>query len=84
MLRPSCLRPIALPLILMGIGSIARAAEPSPGRLAQHITLKNGFDLLCDHRAADQSIAVGVICASEMKTALEAFWQAPIAVAAPD
>jgi soluble lytic murein transglycosylase-like protein len=31
----------------------ARGAEPGPARMAEHITLRNGFDLICDHRVAD-------------------------------
>jgi hypothetical protein len=31
----------------------ALAASQIPAHAAEHITLKNGFDLLCDHRAAD-------------------------------
>lgn len=31
----------------------ACAANPGPTRSAEHITLRNGFDLMCDHRAAD-------------------------------
>lgn len=31
----------------------AHAAGPDAGRVAEHVTLKNGFDLICDHRVAD-------------------------------
>jgi soluble lytic murein transglycosylase-like protein len=31
----------------------ARGAEPASTRVAEHITLRNGFDLICDHRVAD-------------------------------
>jgi soluble lytic murein transglycosylase-like protein len=31
----------------------AHAAAPAPSRVVEHITLRNGFDLICDHRAAD-------------------------------
>ncbi len=30
-----------------------RAAEPLPEHVAQHVSLSNGFDLVCDHRTAD-------------------------------
>lgn len=33
----------------------AEAADPAPARVAEHITLRNGFDLICDHRAAQGS-----------------------------
>jgi soluble lytic murein transglycosylase-like protein len=43
---------------MLGVGWVsAHAAGPDPGsntgRIAEHITLKNGFDLICDHRAAE-------------------------------
>lgn len=44
-----------LPLLLLavaGLGTSARAASPEPPRIAEHITLKSGFDLICDHQAA--------------------------------
>jgi soluble lytic murein transglycosylase-like protein len=31
----------------------AHGAEPGPARVAEHITLRNGFDLICDHRTAE-------------------------------
>lgn len=31
----------------------ACAADPAPTRIAEHITLRNGFDLICDHRGAE-------------------------------
>lgn len=47
---------LAGPLILIGIvcsAASAHAGEPAVGRVAEHITLKNGFDLICDHRAPE-------------------------------
>jgi soluble lytic murein transglycosylase-like protein len=35
------------------LGASAWAGGPEPSRVADHITLKNGFDLICDHQAAD-------------------------------
>jgi soluble lytic murein transglycosylase-like protein len=42
-----------LALAVAFTGTSAHAGSPAPGRVAEHITLKNGFDLLCDHRAAE-------------------------------
>jgi soluble lytic murein transglycosylase-like protein len=51
----------AAPILALGVAWVsAHAAGPNPnpdgapnaGRIAEHITLKNGFDLICDHRAA--------------------------------
>jgi soluble lytic murein transglycosylase-like protein len=55
MLRPTGIGRMIAPLILMGIATAAWAAEPNSGRVAQHITLRNGFDLICDHRDANGS-----------------------------
>jgi soluble lytic murein transglycosylase-like protein len=50
----------AAPILALGVAWVsAHAAGPNPdgapnaGRIAEHITLKNGFDLICDHRAAE-------------------------------
>jgi len=47
-------------LLAVGLGCLgAHAAEPAAGstagtgRVVEHIVLKNGFDLICDHRAED-------------------------------
>ena len=44
---------LALVLIL-GLGAAGArrgfAADAAPGRVAEHVTLTNGFDLICDHR----------------------------------
>lgn len=42
-----------LALTVAFTGACAHGAEPAPARVAEHITLRNGFDLICDHRAAD-------------------------------
>jgi soluble lytic murein transglycosylase-like protein len=42
-----------LALAVAFTATCARGAEPAPARVAEHITLRNGFDLLCDHRVAD-------------------------------
>jgi soluble lytic murein transglycosylase-like protein len=42
-----------LALAVASAATCARGAEPGPSRVAEHITLRNGFDLICDHRAAD-------------------------------
>ncbi|MGC2637913.1 MAG: transglycosylase SLT domain-containing protein, partial [Acidobacteriaceae bacterium] len=46
---------LCAPLLLAvaGLGASAWAGGPEPARIADHITLKNGFDLICDHQAAD-------------------------------
>jgi len=48
----------AAPVLALGFAwASAHAAgpdsAPNAGRIAEHITLKNGFDLICDHRAAE-------------------------------
>ena len=35
------------------LGAQAYAAGPDAGRAVEHITLRNGFDLICDHQVAD-------------------------------
>src|SRR5262245_28208699 len=40
---------LATAIFLVGIGF----CFPQLGRAAEHITLKNGFDLICDHRQAE-------------------------------
>lgn len=47
------LRVTMLVLAVTGMAPHGRAAGPGPGRVAEHITLRNGFDLICDHREAD-------------------------------
>lgn len=47
------IRAAILLLATAGLAAHARVAGPDPGRVVEHITLKNGFDLLCDHREAD-------------------------------
>jgi len=47
------IRAAILLLATAGLATHARAAGPDPGRVVEHITLKNGFDLICDHREAD-------------------------------
>jgi soluble lytic murein transglycosylase-like protein len=42
-----------LALAVVFTGMYARGAEPAATRVAEQITLRNGFDLICDHRAAD-------------------------------
>ncbi|HEX4005246.1 MAG TPA: lytic transglycosylase domain-containing protein [Acidobacteriaceae bacterium] len=42
-----------LAVAILCLGAPLWAAGPDAGHLAEHITLKNGFDLICDHRAAD-------------------------------
>lgn len=51
--RKSTMHATILLLAAGGLAARARAAGPDPGRMAEHITLKNGFDLICDHREAD-------------------------------
>lgn len=43
---------VLLLLAVAGLGARAWAASPEPPRVAEHIILKNGFDLICDHQAA--------------------------------
>jgi soluble lytic murein transglycosylase-like protein len=38
---------------MAGLGMHAYAGAPGPGRVVEHITLRNGFDLMCDHFQAD-------------------------------
>jgi len=48
----------ALPYLMLAVAFTStwgRGAEPAPTRVAEHITLRNGFDLICDHRAVDGS-----------------------------
>ncbi|HTW49540.1 MAG TPA: lytic transglycosylase domain-containing protein [Acidobacteriaceae bacterium] len=42
-----------LALAITFTATCARGAGPAPTRVAEHITLRNGFDLICDHRVAD-------------------------------
>jgi hypothetical protein len=47
---------VALPYLALFVAfaaPCARAAEPNAGRIVEHITLRNGFDLICDHRGPD-------------------------------
>jgi len=44
-----------LALAVMFTAAGAHAADPVAMRSAEHITLRNGFDLICDHRAAEGS-----------------------------
>ena len=44
---------LASVLVLAGVAALAargRAAEAASGRVAEHVTLTNGFELICDHR----------------------------------
>jgi soluble lytic murein transglycosylase-like protein len=48
--------PSAAPYLALAVAftaTCARGAEPAATRVAEHITLRNGFDLLCDHRVAE-------------------------------
>jgi hypothetical protein len=51
--RKPLLRVTMLVLATAGSAMSVQAAEPGPERVADHITLKNGFDLICDHRETD-------------------------------
>jgi soluble lytic murein transglycosylase-like protein len=45
----------AVPYLALAVAftaTCARGAEPAPVRMAEHITLRNGFDLICDHRGS--------------------------------
>jgi soluble lytic murein transglycosylase-like protein len=42
-----------LALTIAFTATCARGADPAPPRTVEHITLRNGFDLICDHRVAD-------------------------------
>ena len=54
MSRISKKRRVVLPLLAIGLFSagVERgfAADGATGRVAEHVTLTNGFDLICDHR----------------------------------
>jgi soluble lytic murein transglycosylase-like protein len=52
LLRKSWWRTPVLALAAACLGTTARAAEPAAGRAVEYVTLKNGFDLICDHREA--------------------------------
>jgi soluble lytic murein transglycosylase-like protein len=48
----------AVPYLVLAVAftaRCARAAEPGASRVAEHITLRNGFDFICDHRTAEGS-----------------------------
>jgi soluble lytic murein transglycosylase-like protein len=42
-----------LALVVAFTGTSVHAAGPGQGHVVEHITLKNGFDLICDHRVAN-------------------------------
>jgi len=50
--RKSWSRAPILALAAACLVTTARAAEPDAGRAVEYVTLKNGFDLICDHREA--------------------------------
>ena len=54
MSRISKRRRVVLPLLAIGLfsGGVERgvAADGTAGHVAEHVTLTNGFDLICDHR----------------------------------
>jgi Transglycosylase SLT domain len=52
--RISCSELLLASVLILGfcpaVATRSFAADPAPGRVAEHVVLTNGFDLICDHR----------------------------------